>query len=135
MTDSELKNAVFSAISAGLDAEFWADNALKQTAAYNSAKNDVFARVSGLSLDAITPGIQTPVVMAIAEQALYLLRNYAEQSTGQAVASESVDGLAVAYGVINKSDGILSPRALAYLDNIKTEMKRAAISGIRFNRG
>lgn len=134
MTDSELKNAVFSAISAGLDADFWADNALKQTAAYNSAKNDLFARVSGLSLDTITAAIQTPVIMAIAEQALYLLRNYEEQASGPGIAAESVDGISITYSG-NGGDSIMSPRSLAYIDQIKAEMKRAAISGIRFIRG
>lgn len=135
MTDAELFNAVSNVLHAGLDADFWRSNSAKQTAAYNTAKNDIFARVSGLTLDKITPE-NTNVVLAIAEQAVWLLRNYEQQTTGQKVASESVDGASTTYADITLGgDGIISPRALAYLDQIKADMKRAAICNVRFIRG
>lgn len=135
MTDSEFFNAVSGVISSGLDADFWLENALKQHAAYASAKNDIFARVPGLSLDDLTPA-STNVICAVAEQAVWLLRNYKEQSSGKKLVSESVDGASSTYADITTGgDGIISPRALAYLDGIKAEMKRAAIANIRFNRG
>lgn len=132
MTDNELFTAVSTAISSGLDAAYWAENAAKQTAAYNFAKNDVFARVPGLTLDTITTAIETPVVMAIAEQALFLLRHYEEQ-TEPTVTAESVDGVSLTYS--GTGDNVMSPRCLAYLDQIKTDIKRSNIGTFRFVRG
>jgi hypothetical protein len=137
MTESEFFNAVSGVLSSGLDADYWTDNALKQNAAYNAAKNDIFARVPGLTLDKITSESWN-VICAVAEQAVWLLRHHAEQTTGKKIASESVDGASTTYADITSTsggDGIVSPRALAYLEQAKAEMKRAAISKIRFVRG
>ena len=134
MTRDELFAAVSAVISAGLDADYWTEQLERQNAAFNTSAGDIFARLPGVMMDDITAN-DTNVIHAIAEQAVYLLRNYGQQTTGQAVSSESVDGLAVAYGVIGKSDGIISPRALAYLDYALAEIRANGAAKIRFVRG
>ena len=136
MTDAELKTAVFAAISAGLDAEYWASQQSKQDAAYNTAKNDIFARIAGLKVADVSAD-DTNVILAIAEQSLWLLRNYAS-TTDQvsAILSESVDGISRSYAASAETqNGTLSPRALAYLQQAIEEHRSLSIKNFRFVRG
>jgi len=131
----DLFTAVSAVISQGLDADYWMEQEAKQKAAFNTACGDIFARLPGVKPEDVSYD-QTNIIYAIAEQAVYLLRHYGEQTTGQQKASESVDGLSISYSsLVSSTDGILSPRALAYLEQAKAELKRAKILGIRFNRG
>jgi hypothetical protein len=134
MTKQEIFAAVSAVISAGLDADYWAEQQTRQEAAFNTALGDILARLPGVKADDLTAD-NTNVLYAIAEQAVYLLRNYGSQTSGTAVTSESVDGLAVAYGVIGKSDGIISPRAMAYLDAAIAEIRAGKAANVRFVRG
>ena len=134
MTTQELFTAVSDVISAGLDADYWAEQQTRQEAAFNTAVGDILARLPGVKVDDLTSD-NGNVLYAIAEQAVYLLRNYGSQTSGTAVTSESVDGLAVAYGVIGKSDGIISPRAMAYLDAAIAEIRAGKAANVRFVRG
>ena len=134
MTKQELFTAVSAVIAAGLDADYWTEQLAKQQAAFNTALGDILARLPGVKVDDLTAD-NTNVLYAIAEQSVYLLRNYGSQTSGTAVTSESVDGLAVAYGVIGKSDGIISPRAMAYLDAAIAEIRAGKAANVRFVRG
>lgn len=133
-TEFDLFTAVSAVLLAGLDADYWSENVTKQNAAFNTATGDILARLQGVKVDDITEN-DTNIIYAIAEQSVYLLRNYGDQTTGQAVSSESVDGLAIAYGVMGKSDGIISPRALAYLEQAIAENRAKSAAKIRFVRG
>lgn len=136
-TEFDLFTAVSSVIAAGLDAEYWTEQETKQRAAFNTACGDIFARLPGVKPEDVSYD-QTNIIYAIAEQAVYLLRHYREQTTGQQKASESVDGLSIAYSSFvstANADGIISPRALAYLEAAIAENRGAKASKIRFVRG
>lgn len=136
MTDTELKTAVFGAIAAGLDAEYWTSQQTRQNAAYNTAKNDIFARIAGLKVEDVASD-DTNVICAIAEQAIWLLRNYAS-TTDQvsAILSESVDGISRSYSASAESqNGTLAPRALLYLQQAIEEHRSLSIKKFRFVRG
>lgn len=132
----DLFTAVSEVISGGLDAEYWTEQEAKQKAAFNTACGDIFARLPGVKPEDVSYD-QTNIIYAIAEQAVYLLRHYGEQTTGQQKASESVDGLSIAYSslVTTNADGIISPRALAYLQAAIAENRALKAAKIRFVRG
>ncbi len=136
MTDAELATAIDTAMAEHLDAAYWGGTAAAQkTAAWRMAKRDVMARLPGQSLDAIgTDGAgENPVVLAIMEQAIYLSRNYAEQTGGKVVTGEGVEGLSVSYTLIGDAAKIgFSARAEAY---IAMARRSALARGLRFTRG
>lgn len=136
MTDNELETAIVSAMSTHLDAAYWGTIAAEsKTAAINMAKFDVLSRIPGETIDAIsaTGATGNPVVLAILEQAVYLLRNYGEQTSGKVITSESVEGLSVGYTLIGDSSKIgFSERAAQYVALAKHQ---ARAKGIRFSRG
>ena len=135
-TGFDLFTAVSTVLLAGLDADYWSENVTKQNAAFHTACGDIFARLSGVKPEDVTEE-KTNIIYAIAEQAVYLLRHYGEQTTGQQKASESVDGLSIAYSslVTTNADGIISPRALAYLQAAIAENRGLKAAKIRFVRG
>ena len=51
------------------------------------------------------------------------------------LAAESTDGVSMTYSLLGHSDGVISPRALAYLEQAQAEAKRAAVKNVRFIRG
>ena len=134
MTREELYTAVRAVIEGSLDADFWTENAAKQTAALNSASNDILSRVPSVTLADLTAD-NSNIICAVAEQAVYLLRTHDAHADGTEVASESVDGVSMTYAHLGGSDGIISPRALAYLEQAQAEAKRAAMKKVRFIRG
>ena len=136
MTTEDLFAAVSAVVSAGMDAEYWTNQEAKRQAAFNTATGDILARLPGVTVEDITES-STNIIHAIAEQSVYLLRHYKEQTTGQQKVSESVDGVSMTYSnlVSTSTDGVISPRALAYLENAKKELKRAAFASLRFVRG
>lgn len=134
MTREELYTAVRAVIEGGLDAAFWTENAEKQTAALNSASNDILSSVPSVKLDDLTAD-NSNIICAVAEQAVYLLRTHDDHATGTMLAAESTDGVSMTYSLLGHSDGVISPRALAYLEQAQAEAKRAVVAKVRFIRG
>ena len=91
---------------------------------------DVSARMPGLKIENIAPGAL--IIGAIAEQALYLSRNYSDIAVGKVATSEGVEGISTGYTLLNSADIGFSPRAAVILEQVKRE-KRA--SGVRLVRG
>lgn len=134
MTTEEMTAAVNAVLGAGLDAAFWATvAATTQTAAITMAAKDIFARLGCMKLaDVASTDTEGPVVCAIAEQAVYLVRTHDEQAEGKVVTGEGVQGLSVSYTLIGDAVNVgLAPRAAAYLK----QAKRQAIGKLRFSRG
>ncbi|MBO4620363.1 MAG: hypothetical protein J5654_09670 [Victivallales bacterium] len=134
MTDAEILTAVNAIFDTHLDGEYWAGlENTRKTAAVKTATLDILARVAWLSQEDIAAN--SPALYAIAEQAVYLSRNYADQTSGKVITSESVEGLSVGYTLVGGTSkwGIgLSPRAEAYLNQLsKSRFK----GGIYLTRG
>ena len=132
MTGAEITEAVNAVMAAHLDAAFWAGQESARTAAaVNMATGDVLAKLPGLTADKITDATG-PVICAIAEQSVYLLRNYDAQTEGKVVTGEGVQGLSVSYTLIGDAANVgLAPRAATYLQ----QAKRQAMGKLRFSRG
>lgn len=121
MTEAELLDAVNAYLAKHLDAEFWAGIfETEQAAAVNMALEDVLSQIPGLTLAAMKAG--TFAVSAVAEQAVYLARNYENMTEGKIVTGEGLDGISNTYTLIG-SPG-LSFRAAAFIKRAKS-----AISG------
>ena len=139
MTYEELQTVVGGILAAHLDAAYWnALDSTSKTAALKMARNDIFAELPSITLaDIPVAGAdENPVCLAIAEQAVYLARNYASDTAqgGKVVASESVDGLSMSYAVSANSntEGFeISPRAWKYI----AKAKKKNLADIRFTRG
>ena len=136
MTDAELLTTVTAIMSNHLDKTYWTGlDSDTKVAAVEMAKGDVLARLPGQTLAAINNETAqgNPVVLAMAEQAVYLARNYGQQVNGKVVTSEAVEGLSVGYTIIGKAETLgFSARAEAYLQQaIRANRAR----GIRFTRG
>ncbi len=136
MTDAELAFAVDGAMEGHLDSAYWAGlDAGAKAAAVRMAKFDVLARLPGQTIEAIeTEGAGTdPVVLAVMEQAVYLSRNYVDQTGGKVVVGEGVEGLSVSYALIgDASKAGFSSRAEQY---VAMARRKKLAGGIRFARG
>lgn len=134
MTDAEILEQLNEIFASHLDADYWASQTDgRKAAAAKTATMDILARVPWLAQDDIEAG--SAALYAIAEQAVYLSRNYSEQTGGKVITSESVEGLSVGYTLVGGAGkwGLgLSPRAEAYLEQLQKSRKTI---GIRFSRG
>ena len=134
MTPEEMAAAVTAVLAEGLDAAFWqGQTATTKTAAINMATKDIFARLGGMRL-ADVPSTDTggPVVCAVAEQAVYLVRTHDEQADGKVITGEGVQGLSISYTLIGDAKNVgLAPRAATFLQ----QAKRQAMGNMRFSRG
>ena len=133
MTGAEIAEAVNAAMAAHLDAAFWArQESARTAAAVNMATGDVLAKLPGLTADKITDATG-PVICAIAEQSVYLLRNYDAQTEGKVVTSEGVEGLSVGYTLIGDAGNVgFAPRAMTFIMQAKQALRGKKM---RFNRG
>lgn len=128
MTSADMLVAVDAYLAAHLDAAFWSGlPTATKTGASTMAQADVEA-ATATTLDLIG-SVDHPFVKAVAEQAVYLARNYASQNEGKVVTGESVEGLSNTYTLIGTPG--TSPRANVFIK----QAKRAALVGIRFGRG
>ena len=134
MTREELFAAARTVIERGMDADFWTNNAAKQSAALNAAADDILSRIPAVPLADLTAA-NSNIICAVAEQAVYLLRTHDDHATGTMLAAESTDGVSMTYSLLGHSDGVISPRALAYLEQAQAEAKRRAVKNVRFIRG
>lgn len=130
MTGAELSAAVDRYFESHLDAGFWAGlSAAAKNGAVSMACNDVLSELPGIVLDDLSEN--TYAVKAIAEQAVYLARNYESLNEGKVLTSESVEGLSEGYTLVSSKVG-LSFRAEAFIKRAKS-----AYSGgsVRVSRG
>lgn len=127
---SEIRTAVDSYFQTHLDFAYW--NTLEddmRTAAVTMAVSDICSVIPGLTINAITE--TSAALKAVAEQAVYLTRNYETISEGKVATSESVEGLSTGYSLIGGSFGI-SPRAEMFI----SQTKRLLTGGtVRITRG
>lgn len=130
MTEGELLPAVDAYFSNHLDKGYWI--ALPEdtrNAACEMAVNDVLSVLPGEDFEKV--GANSCALKAIAEQAVYLARNYESIADGKVLTSEGVEGISASYTLIGSTFG-LSSRAQSFI-------KRAAreISGntARISRG
>ncbi len=117
MTPAELATAVDTYFTTHLDSAYWAAlTAATKTSAVTMATNDVLSLVPRLeSLDDVEA--DSYAFKAIAEQAVFLARNYGNITEGKIVTSESVSGLSVGYTIIGNA--IVASRAEQYIKMAK----------------
>lgn len=130
MTPEELSTAVNTYFASHLDSAYWTSlAAATKSSAVTMAVNDVLSLVPRLeSLDDVEDG--SYAFKAIAEQAVFLARNYGNLTEGKVVTSENVSGISVGYTLIGNA--IVSSRAEQYIKMAK----RAALGGTcRISRG
>ena len=114
---SEINVAVDEYFQTHLDFAYWNTlSADMRLASVTMAVSDICSAVPNLTLNAIVSG--SPALKAIAEQAVYLSRNYETISEGKVATSESVEGLSAGYALIGSSFGI-SPRAEMFIIQAK----------------
>lgn len=137
MTTQEISTAVNTYLAAHLDSAYWAGlEAAKKTAASAMAADEILARLN-MDADALdgASGAGQLVLKAIAEQALFLSRNYAAQASekaGRVEASETIDGVSFSYAITGKGDSLtLSSRADMFL----ARARKALLANVRFARG
>ena len=118
MTHCELLAAVDSYFLTHLDSEFWSNISKESKAgAVNMAFDDVLSELPGVLPSEIKPG--SFAFKAVAEQAVYLARNYESLQEGKVVTSESVEGISNSYTLISDKIG-LSFRASAFINKAKS---------------
>ena len=129
MTADELSTAVDDYLAKHLDASFWAglDSASK-TAAVAMAEFDIFAELPGATLE--NSKVDSFTTRAIAEQAVFLARNYENINEGKIVTSENVGGVSQGYTLIGDHPG-LSFRASVFLKRAKTAITGGSMRIIR----
>ena len=130
MTGAELALAVDNYFAEHLDAVFWGGlSSASRTGAIAMACNDVLGELPGVVLDDLSE--TDYAVKAIAEQAVYLARNYESLNEGKVLTSESVEGLSEGYTLVSSKVG-MSFRAEAFIKRAKS-----AYSGgsVRVSRG
>ncbi len=129
MTFAELQTSVNSYFAVHMDASYWAglDDTAKANAT-STALSDILAAVGLADVSEIADA--TPAAKAVAEQAVYLSRNYAEIATGKATTSEGLGDLSASYTLLSDaSKWGISPRAQSFIKQAK------ALRGFRFARG
>lgn len=99
---------------------------IKAKAAVSMALSDIAVLLPWLSLDKLSAS--SVVIKAIAEQAVFLTRNYEQISEGKVLTGESIEGISESYTLIDggltgsfKMSFGLSPRAAAYIEQAKRE--------------
>lgn len=129
MTQQELETAVDAYFDAHLDKTFWAGlSADKRSASVAMALSDVLSLIDGLTPDKITSG--SVAVKALAEQAVFLARNYDNLTEGKVVTSEGVEGVSTGYTLIG--DMAVAFRAMPL---IKQTKRLFCGNSVRISRG
>ena len=130
MTDTELSAAVDAYFEKHLDSEYWSglDDEVK-AGAVSMALFDVQSEIPGLTLAAVKAG--SFALYAIAEQAVFLARNYENMTEGKVVTSEGLEGISQGYTLISEKVGI-SFRAVAFIKRAKSAISGASV---RISRG
>lgn len=129
MNKDELKIAVDEYFVEHLDSGYW--NALSpevKAAAIKMATSDIGTEID-FEIDELTE--DNYLVMAIAEQAVYLVRNHLEMTENKVVTSEGVEGISTGYTLINDNIAI-SHIAQRF---IKRARRRNFAGSLRVGRG
>ena len=129
MTYEELFSAVDRYFESHLDSKFW--NALpveSRHAAVNMAVDDVLSELTGLTCQRIADSSYS--FKAVAEQAVFLARNYESMTEGKVVTSEGVEGLSTGYTLISDKFGI-APRAASFIKRAKTLINGGSMRIVR----
>lgn len=131
MTNGELVAEIGEYLHSHLDNGFWygLDEETRSAGVF-TAFSDVCVRIPGLTLENLQKG--SNAVKAIAEQAVFLVRNYADLTAGKIATSEGVEGISTGYTLLNGADAGFSPRAASFVQLAKRE---ARAGGVRFTRG
>ena len=131
MNDLELLQYADEYFANHLDKGFWSglgDDV--KGGALAMALSDILAQVNGLTPDAIASG--SAAAKAVAEQAVFLARNYSSLSEGKVVTSEGVEGVSSGSTLLDGMALGLSFRALPFIK----QAKRAFLSNsVRLSRG
>lgn len=118
MTQEELITAVDGYFNRHLDKKYWNELAEDTRAgAVAMAFNDVSAQISGLKMENLSA--DAVAVNAIAEQAVFLVRNYESISEGKITTSESVEGVSAGYTLLGSVSFGISPRAASLIQYAK----------------
>lgn len=129
MTGAELSAAVDRYFETHLDAEFWTGLSLAaKSGAVAMALDDVLSELPGMMLDDLTAN--SYAVKAIAEQAVYLARNYESMNEGKVLTSESVEGISEGYTIVSGKVG-LSFRAEAFIKRAKSAYLGGSVRVVR----
>lgn len=110
MTQEELIFAVDEYFDHHLDKKFWNEQPEETRAgAVSMAFNDVAGQIPGLTIKNISP--DAIVIYAIAEQAVFLIRNYDSMAEGKITTSESAEGVSAGYTLLGSTSIGIAPRA------------------------
>lgn len=125
MTGAELMTEVNTYLASHLDASYWSSlTSSVKTGAVTMALNDVQAELSGMTLGTLKS--ESFAVKAIAEQAVFLARNYSDMTEGKVVTGESVEGISNSYTLISDKAGI-SFRAAAFIKKAKSAITGCSV--------
>lgn len=118
MTSDELFNHIEAYFDIHLDSTFWKSLPVEsRQAAVSMALDDVLSELPGATLKKIS--LNSYTFKAVAEQAVFLARNYESMTEGKVVTSESVEGLSTGYTLISDKFGI-GNRAASFINRAKT---------------
>ncbi len=131
MTDLELSQYVDEYFTSHLDSSYWDGLAAgSKTGAVAMALSDVQAQINGLTLENITSG--SAAAKAVAEQAVFLARNYANLTEGKVVTSQGAEGVSDSATLLKGTSIGISFRALPFIK----QAKRIILSNsVRLSRG
>ena len=131
MNDLELLQYADEYFARHLDKGFW--SALSDDikgGALAMALSDVTAQINGLSLNSISPG--SAAAKAVAEQAVFLARNYDSISEGKTVTSEGAEGVSAGYSLLNGTASGISFRAMPFIKQARCAFLS---NSVRLSRG
>jgi hypothetical protein len=115
MTDLELLQYVDGYFNTHLDKTFW--TGLTEEMRMSSiamAQSDILAELNADELDSTN----IPSLKAVAEQAVYLARNYENLNENKIATSENIEGISTGYTLIGNKPGI-SHRAVSFIKQAK----------------
>lgn len=113
MTSDELIASVDAYFEVHLDSAYWVGlTSDVRSAAVTMALSDILAELPWMTLDDILSGSYP--AKAIAEQAVFLARNYESLIENKVVSSEGIDGISTSYSLIGNNPG-MSYRASMYV--------------------
>ena len=126
MTQEELESFVDGYLARHLDKEFWQGlEAGKRSAAVSMALGDVLSALPELTLEIMADtGF---AVRAIAEQAVFLARNYENLNEGKVVTGEGISGITTSYTLIG-NDPCVSFRAAGLIRQARRGLRGGTAS-------
>ena len=118
MTQEEIFAAVDGYFNRHLDKAYW-NNLPEDTraGAVEMAFNDVSGQITGLTMTNITA--DSVAIKAVAEQAVFLARNYDSIAEGKITTSESAEGVSAGYTLLGSVSFGIAPRAASFIQHAK----------------